>query len=250
MENRAMFTPSADVVTAANDIASQLQETSPTVVLQIRRIVEMIGIEATYAFLQQTFEIEAQGGLLTQDKKRRRTPGGVFLYIVRGQLPPETRRILWPRQKRPSRSSGSGSDTGLGKSKARSYAIFPWENREVLAEPALAKKGVATTVKITLVGRPGKVIERNDAVIITMTGPKPPALPKGLPTLPADAVTVYLVYIASKQWRKAAESIQNPEDRLVIEGYPFMDAKLKVIGVLTQNITTVMLQRAQRTNNG
>jgi hypothetical protein len=188
---------------------------------------------------------------ITSNKKRRRTPGGVFLYIVRGQVPPETRRTLWPRQSRSSHSFESGSVTGRGKSKSsRPHPTLPWENRETLAEPALAQKGVATTVKITLVGRPGKVIERNDAVIITMTGPKPPALPKGLPTLPADAVTVYLVYIASKQWRKAAESIQNPEDRLVIEGYPFMDAKLKVIGVLTQNITTVMLQRAQRTNNG
>lgn len=124
---------------------------------------------------------------------------------------------------------------------------FPWENHETLAEPALAKKGVATTVKITLVGRPGKVIERKDAVIVTLTGAKPPSLPKGLPILPDDAVTVYLVYIASKQWSKVAAPIHNPEDRLVIEGHPFMDEKLKVIGVLTQNVTTVMTQRALRT---
>jgi hypothetical protein len=44
-----------------------------------------------------------------------------------------------------------------------------------------------------------------------------------------------------------AAAIQNPEDRLEIEGYPFMDAKLKVIGVLTQNASTVMTQRAERT---
>jgi hypothetical protein len=61
-------------------------------------------------------------------------------------------------------------------------------------------------------------------------------------------VTVYLVYIASKQWNKVAAAIENPEDRLVIEGYPFMDEKLKVIGVLTQNVTTVMTQRALRTD--
>jgi len=129
---------------------------------------------------------------------------------------------------------------------ARPHPTLPWDERETLADPALREKGTATTVKIILVGRPGKVIERNDAVIVTLTGPKPPALPKGLPVLPADAVTVYLVYIASKQWGKVSAAIQNPEDRLVIEGYPFMDAKLKVIGVLTQNVTTVLTQRAGR----
>jgi hypothetical protein len=55
-----------------------------------------------------------------------------------------------------------------------------------------------------------------------------------------DMVTAFLVYMAGKQWAKVAE------DRLVIEGYPFMDAKLKVIGVLTQNVTTVLTQRAGR----
>jgi hypothetical protein len=239
-----MFTPMTDITTAVNDIAAQLQETHPPAILQIRRIIEQIGLEATYAHLQTTLDVEAQGGMLTEDKKKRRTPGGTFFYIVRGKLTPEQRRILWPRVKRPSRPS---ADSPGHKAKpARPQPTLPWDERETLAAPSLDKKGAATTVKITLVGRPGKVIERNDAVIITLTGPKPPALPKGLPILPADAVTVYLVYIASKQWGKVAAAIQNPEDRLVIEGYPFMDAKLKVIGVLTQNVTTVLTQRAQR----
>jgi hypothetical protein len=69
-----------------------------------------------------------------------------------------------------------------------------------------------------------------------------------LPVLPDDLITVFLVYIANKQWQKVAAAMQNPEDRLVIEGYPFMDPKLKVIGVLTQNVTTVLTQRAQRTD--
>jgi hypothetical protein len=236
------------VETAASDIATQLQETHPPAILQIRRIIEQIGLEATYAHLQKTLAVEAQGGMLTEDKKKRRTPGGTFFYIVRGQLTPEQRKILWPRVPRPSRPTAGDADPSNRKAKStRPHPTLPWDERETLAAPALHEKGTATTVKITLVGRPGKVIERNDAVIITMTGPKPPALPKGLPVLPADAVTVYLVYIASKQWGKVAAAIQNPEDKLVIEGYPFMDAKLKVIGVLTQNVTTVLTQRAGRT---
>ena len=42
------------VETAANDIAAQLQETHPPAILQIRRIIEQIGIEATYTHLQKT----------------------------------------------------------------------------------------------------------------------------------------------------------------------------------------------------
>lgn len=101
----AMSTPPIDIAAAANDITAQLQETNPPAVLQIRRIVEKIGIEAAYEFLRQTLEVEAQGGTLTADKTRRRTPCGTYFYIVRGQIPVETRNILWPRTKRPSRNS-------------------------------------------------------------------------------------------------------------------------------------------------
>ena len=170
-----MSTPPIDIAAAANDITAQLQETNPPAVLQIRRIVEKIGIEAAYEFLRQTLEVEAQGGTLTADKTRRRTPCGTYFYIVRGQIPVETRNILWPRTKQPLRNRpDKTAKTAIHKEMSSSPMVsspisssakspppqisFPWENRETLTEPALAEKGVATTVKITLVGRPGKVM--------------------------------------------------------------------------------------------
>jgi hypothetical protein len=107
----------------------------------------------------------------------------------------------------------------------------PPNSRKTTRQPA-CKSGASRS-------KPGKVLERPDAVIVTLAGRQPPPLPKGLPVLPDDLITVFLVYIANKQWQKVAAAMQNPEDRLVIEGYPFMDPKLKVIGVLTQNVTTV-----------
>jgi hypothetical protein len=244
----------------AEDIADQLQETSLPARVQIRRVVELVGIETATDYLQKTLAAEAEGGILTHDGQRRRTPGGAFFFIARGQMPPHLRHRLWSRdrykQPAPEHVEGQERDPKQhpppsrakkpGRPGKPNQPILPWEERERLAAPALAEKGAATTVKITLVGRPGKVIERPDAVILTMTGPKPPALPKGLPVLPETAVTVFLVYVARKQWQKIAPSLQNPEDRLIIEGYPFMDAKLGVIGVLTQSATTVLLQRASR----
>ena len=95
-----MSTLPPDIPTAAADIAAQLQETHPPAILQIRRIVEQIGLEAAYVCLQKALAVEANGGMLTADNKQRRTPGGAYFYIVRGQLTPEQRCILWPRTKR------------------------------------------------------------------------------------------------------------------------------------------------------
>ena len=245
---------------ARADIAAQLQETYLPAIVQIQQIIEAAGIQAAYDFLAQTLAAEAKGGILTHDKKRRRTPGGAFFFIARGHLPAEVNQRLWPDSKvNQSRPWARTPDTAVRQEqpqpararKTKNKPLtphFPWDTREELAGPALAEKGAATTVKITLVGRPGKVIERGDAVILTMTGSKPPALPKGLPTLPETAVTVFLVYVARKQWQKVAAALENPEDKLIIEGYPFMDAKLNVIGVLTQNANTALLQRAAKSD--
>jgi hypothetical protein len=255
-------TPTAEAIQrAAEDIADQLQESHPPARLQIRRIIELVGMETAYDYLQKTLAAEAANGILTHDGQQRRTPGGAFFFIARGQMPPHLRHRIWSRDRNRKPDNNANAPAPPEKRQGQPRAgrpsrpqkpgkpfqpILPWEERERLAAPALAHQGAATTVKITLVGRPGKVIERPDAVILTLTGPKPPALPKGLPVLPETAVTVFLVYVARKQWDKVAPSLQNPEDKLVIEGYPFMDAKLGVIGVLTQSATTVRQQRASR----
>ena len=79
-----MSIPPPDIPTAAADIAAQLQETHPPAILQIRRIVEQIGLEAAYVCLQKALAVEANGGMLTADNKQRRTPGGAYFHIVRG----------------------------------------------------------------------------------------------------------------------------------------------------------------------
>ena len=63
-----------------------------------------------------------------------------------------------------------------------------------------------------------------------MESNKVPALPKGLPTPPA-APTKYTVYISSKQWKKVAEAIRDPEDVLIIEGFPTIDTQASAIAV-------------------
>jgi hypothetical protein len=105
--------------------------------------------------------------------------------------------------------------------------------------------GTATTAKMTLVGRPGKIIERNGSIMTMMESTKVPSLPKGL-SAPTDTPTRYVVHIAAKQWKKVEEAIKDPEDALIIEGFPKMDSELSAIAVFTTNVTTKKLQAALR----
>ena len=71
-------------------------------------------------------------------------------------------------------------------------------------------------MNITLIGRPGRVVEKANVVLTSMQqkSDKAPSLPKGLPPLP-DEPTTYIVYIARKQWRKVAKAIKALEQHCV-----------------------------------
>lgn len=215
-------------------VAAQLNETNPGALTQIARIVERMGDEFVATAVADTLRIEAEGGQMTEDKQRRRTTGGVFFYLVRGRITAEDRKVLFPRPPRPAKPP---LPTTIMLRDAERQAIYA----QLKSHP-----GVAKNMKLTLVGRPAKILKRDTFVAVTLASREPPALPKGLPELPVQEPTVYLVYIANKQWRKVEEAIQNPEDKLIIEGYPYNDKKMGVIGVLTQSVTTVNLQRVKR----
>ena len=100
-------------------------------------------------------------------------------------------------------------------------------------------------MKITLIGRPGRIVEKGDVVLTTMQGAKPPTLPRGLPAPPAEPTT-YVVYIARKQWIKVVEALQVPDDRLIVEGYPVFEKRLGAMVVLVSSATTKNLQATAR----
>jgi hypothetical protein len=123
---------------------------------------------------------------------------------------------------------------------------FAWAERVDTLERVMAVPGTATTVKITVVGRPGWVEPRNNVVIVGLTHSlKPTGYPKGVPT-PPDTPTTYVVFIGNKQWKKVAEAIENPEDVLIIEGQPMMDGALPAVTVFATNVNTKLLQQASK----
>ena len=96
-------------------------------------------------------------------------------------------------------------------------------------------------MKIKLVGRPGKVVQREGTVIMVLESRKVPVLPGDLPA-PPETPTRYTVYIDERQWLQVAGVQDNPQDALVIEGYCFYDAELQGLAVLVQSVVTKLKQ--------
>ena len=61
-----------------------------------------------------------------------------------------------------------------------------------------------------------------------------------------NELTMYVVYMTRRQWERVEQALDDPDDRLMVEGYPFTDRKLGVVAVLAQQVTTSKLLRAKR----
>ena len=213
-------------------IATTLGETNETPLAEIRRVIEVLGEEKALSILDETCEADAGEGMLTDDGKKRRTRGGIYFKFVKNQTTPKERgRIFGPSARVPLK-------------------FYTWGESEELSNEAFKlPKGEVIEVKVNIVGRPGRVIEKSTVVITSMQNSQPPNLPNGLP-VPASDPTIYIVYIAMKQWSKVKDSIEkNPDDKLIIDGYPAFDKRIGKTGAMTifaQSVTTQKLQQARR----
>jgi Phosphorylated adapter RNA export protein, RNA-binding domain len=214
-------------------IAAQLGETEQLPLRQIARALATLGEERVRAFVAEALATEAQGGLMLPDGSRRRTLGGVFFHLLRKGVTPAERRAIFP----PYPSSRSPAPA------AAKGARFSWEDYAA-ALHELRRPGEATSVKITVIGRPVQTVERGPVVIVSLKSERVPSLPKGLPA-PAQA-TAYALLIARKQWEKVAASLRQPDDLLIVEGYPTLDRRFEGITVLATRTTTKLLQQAER----
>ena len=234
-----MPTPDAAAINElTKEIAERLAE--PNVAL-LHTIIEAVGPEQAQALFAQTLEIEAGEGLMLKDGSRRRTPGGVFMFLARGTMPNRLKRKIWPAPPK-AKTPGQGQ-----QSKSAIVPPLPWDEARQLISQAIQAIGEARTVKITLIGRPGKVVQQTNCVIVAMKGKEPSSLPKGLPTPPANSAITWAVFIATKQWTKVKDSLQaNANDQLIVEGYPLIDPKSQASVVLATSVKSVAQERAQR----
>lgn len=227
---------------------------------QILRMLGLWGPERVKALAEEALTLHAGPGMPTLKGDRKRSAGGIFFYLARGRASAEEWQHIQPYRPPRPHTSASVRPTPQPKPAPQPPALsalppppstplpalpFQWAERLALLAEIGSERGGASTVKITLIGRPGNVQERQGFVLASMPAMKLPALPKGLPT-PPEAQTPHAVYIATKQWRKVAQALQQPEDVLIVEGIAVYDPELRGLAVFATNTTTKLLQSARR----
>jgi len=217
-------------------LAAILQE--PKVPL-LRQVLRTLGQDRCAAILADTLMSEANGGMLTKDGTRRRTPGGVFFHLVKQRATRQERHRLFytptPRhQQTPT------------PAQPHAHPQAPtWE--EVHALGSTLSQGEAT-VKLTLIGRPAleAVQSRPTYVAFRMQGKAPGPLPKGLPPVPDQQPITWLVVIALRQWNRVRDSLAaHADDTLILEGHPVVAGDGTHV-LLAQSCTSTVQQREKK----
>ncbi len=239
----------------ATMIADRLGETVIGARVQIKRIVQVLGRSQARALLEETLRVEENGGIMLPDGSRRRTPGGVFFYLAHTKGQPKPGRTFPRKPTTPSINASKNnsphpvkpSDRPTATTSLPPAAPFNWEERSAVIEQVGQAAGRVTTVKITLIGTMGTFVDKGACIVGVMahTGEKFPALPKGVP-VPQAITTKYVVYIGAKQWKNVAATVADPEDALIVEGFPQVDPKTGAISVFASNVTSKKLQAAKR----
>ena len=155
-------------------LAEQLGEQEPGPRQMLYRSVQILGGEAALALLQQTHEREAAGGTLIPDGSRRRTPGGVYFLLVRQQASAEQQRRIFSlggfKQRKKQTAPGTTAPQSSPKQehpRPQPVAPLTWAERGQILDEAQQDRGVAT-VKMTVIGRPSKIVERGTCVALVM----------------------------------------------------------------------------------
>jgi PHAX RNA-binding domain len=217
-------------------LAEILQE--PKVPL-LRQVLRTVGPERCVAILAETLTCEANGGMLTKDGTRRRTPGGVFFQLVKERVTPQERQRLFP-------PPGPRHHQTPAPARPQGHPQAPtWEEVQALAQTL--PQGAAT-VKLTLIGRPAldAVQTRPTYVAFRMQGKEPGPLPKGLPPVPNQHPIAWLVVIALRQWNRVKDSLAaHEDDTLIIEGHPVVAGDGTHV-LLVQNCTSTVQQREKK----
>jgi len=221
------------------EIAAQLGETEEEPIRQIKRAVRILGEHRVRTVVARTLDVEAAGGLMRVDGSQRRSLGGVFFILMRDDV---GRKDFYRIFK-----GGQHQRPGTTDTRPRAGpAPFDWTTFGVAATEAMSSAGEATTVKLTVIGRPGKIVERADVALVALRSEKAPSLPKGVPAPPSPQ-TDYMVLVGMKQWRKVAEALAADQaDKLLIEGYPTIQPEFAGITVYATSATTTGIQAGKR----
>jgi hypothetical protein len=217
-------------------LAAALQEPNRSL---LRQVLRVLGPDRTTALLAETLACEASGGMLTLDGTRRRTPGGVFIQLVKARATQQERQRLFYHSTPQQHKTPAPAQPHV-------HPQAPtWEEMQAVVQTL--PQGEAT-VKLTLIGRPAldAVQTRPTYVAFRMQGKTPGPLPKGLPPVPDQHPITWLVVIALRQWHRVQESLAaHADDTLILEGYPVVAGDGTHV-LLAQTCTSKVQQREKK----
>jgi hypothetical protein len=235
------------VKATATQIAEALHETKHGPKAMLWRVVRVLGPDAAQALLTETQQMEAKGGMLTVDQSRRRTPGRVFFFLARQRLQgqPTYLYVFLPNPS-PAKKNATAAPPPTQPVPSAPVAPLVWAERSASIAESLTQPGESRTMKVSLLSRPGKVVDKGDFILTAMPAMKLPAFPKGIPVPAEQTQTQIAVFIAKKQWKKVADAIANLDDALLVEGFAVYEPQINGMAVLATNVTTKLLQQAKR----
>lgn len=197
----------------AVEIGRDLCENGRFQFLEVERGIQFFGLEKVRELVEKAKQIHSTQGMPVETGERLRTLGGVFFYLLRGEI--FAAGLGWPRKPPPA----------------------TLQDCRRVAE-TMVPEGDLRSITLTLTGRPKSIREEKGTVIVLMQEQRiPSSIPKLLPPI-RDASTTYAVYVVAKQWRKVEPALEDPDDTLVVEGYPRCDLKLGHIEVYAIMVTT------------
>ena len=220
----------------AAKFGAALDETSPKPVAQIRQLIEKCGLPFVERIMSDTEAIEAEGGLLTHDRKRRRSKGGVFFYLAKGQMDAALRAQIFP-------NFGKGGDGTIAP------PGIEWAERIEPMKALRSQAGQISGLTVTLSGRPGRLHIDGSSVmtVLEQRQVKAPPYPKGVPHFDTvDGITSYYVFMSLRHWKRVEKALEDESDLLVVEGSAVYDAALDGITVLSTRVSTKKLDYQKR----
>lgn len=225
---------------AVRQMAQALHEENPRALQSMQRIVDIVGLEFTQQKYEESLKIEADGGMMTQDGSRRRTPGGVFFYLVKGSLDDEMREKVFPEMRYLKHR--------------RPESPYPemesWQERiDIFKSLEQKQLGKASDVIVKLNGRPqaDSVERRKELVLFAMTQEVGSlgTMPRGIPEFPESFRNItYAIYMTEMHWDRVMESLQSDEsDEMLIEGVAAWDTDLDAVAIFTTWASTERLEK-------
>ena len=120
-----------------SQIVDTLGEEASLAQRQIKRIVLQCGEAFAQGVLADTLQIEEQGGIWLEKYQRRRTPGGVYLYLARQKMSPQmVKTIFTSRKKRKPKTNPPVKETTRSSTKETSPAGAGETEPRVVVEPS------------------------------------------------------------------------------------------------------------------